>query len=830
MPDLPIQSVLSALQNALSKQNTLLIAPPGAGKTTAVPIALLKATWLNNKRIIMLEPRRLAARNAAYWMAHQLKENVGETVGYRTRFDSQVGNKTKIEVVTEGILTRIIQSDPELSNYGLIIFDEFHERNLASDLGLALCLDVQENLREDLRILIMSATLQTHTLTHKLPNLSLVESEGRSFPVSIHYLDEQRTQSFEQQANKHILKIINQETGSILVFLPGAGEIQRLHRLLSNQIHDESIEIYALFGSLSAKQQQQAIESCPANKRKIVIATNLAETSLTIDGIRIVLDTGFARVPRFNKKSGMSSLETQRISLASADQRCGRAGRTAEGSCYRMWSENTQKGLIPQTTAEILMTDLTSLALELAQWGVRHYADLHWLDEPPESHFLQAQALLTSLNALDSQKRITNHGRQMLQLGLAPRLSHMLLQSTALNETFLACHLAALLNERDFMRLPPDQSSIDIRLRIEAIQQPSSFQNLVDRNTLQQINKNIQQLQRKLNNRQSDMDCNLCGVLIAQAFPDRIAQRRANSSNRYLLSNGKGAFMSETDALVKEKYLAIATLDGKSNESKIFLAAPIDEQQIFEHFSAHVTQSEKINWHSVEKAVVSKKQTCLGKIVLKESDINASVAQENIVKAFIRGLQQENISILPWTKALRQWQARVIFLYKQDKNNNFPDLNDNRLIETLENWLATFLMGKKKLSDINSQTLANALKAQLSWEQQQQLDELAPTHWQVPTGSRIAIDYLQEIPVLSVRLQKMFGATDTPKILNNRFPLMLHLLSPAQRPVQITQDINSFWVNSYQMVKKDLKGRYPKHYWPDDPLQAKPTKRAKPRK
>ena len=817
---LPIdQSLPELLQTLNNNANVVLQAPPGAGKTTRIPLALLNETWLGEHKIIMLEPRRLAARNAAHFMAASLGEQVGQRVGYRIRMDSKIGPTTRIEVVTEGVLTRILQSDPELTGVGLVIFDEFHERSLQADLGLALCLESQSALRDDLKILIMSATLDGAATAKLLGDAPLISSAGRSYPVDIHYTAPpsraRREQLLQHQASA-IRKALQQESGSVLVFLPGTGEIRQLEQQLQNMKLDDNILITPLYGDLSLEAQELAIQPAPKGKRKIVLATNIAETSLTIEGVRIVIDSGLARVPRFEPATGLTRLETINISQASAEQRRGRAGRLEPGSCYRLWPQGQQ--LLAHSTAEILEADLAPLALELAQWGCHDPGQLQWLNPPPKATFNQAQGLLKQLGALDNNFRITAHGQQMAKLPLHPRLAHMILKAKQIGVGKLACQIAALLSERDPLR-KTDQRDSDLRSRLNLLTTNSNQTNL------KRIKQSVRQWQQQLSINDNNNDLSLTGVLLGQAYPDRIAQRRPGKDGRYLLANGRGAEFSEYESLANEAYLVIAELGARQSEARIFLAAAIDAQQIDEHFSELIETKNNIAWDQRSKAVQAAQQQCLGALVLDERPL-ASPDPEQICTALLEGIRQTGLQCLPWGKGNRQWQQRLQFLHTHDQDN-WPDVSNQALLNNLEQWLAPFLNGMSRLSHLDKLDLQAALNTQLDWPQQQQLE---PTHIQVPTGSQIALNYDNDPPILPVRLQEMFGATDTPTIANGKVKLLLHLLSPGQRPMQVTQDLKGFWQGSYAEVKKDMKGRYPKHYWPDDPLLAEPTRRAKPRK
>ncbi len=824
----PVDELLPQLTATLAQApNAVLQAPPGAGKTTRVPLALLKAEWLGTKKIIMLEPRRIAARAAARFMAGSLGEAVGETIGYRVRLDSKVGPRTRVEVVTEGILTRMLQHDPALEDYAVVIFDEFHERNLNSDLGLALCLDAQQGLRDDLRLLVMSATLDGAAVAGLLNDAPLLTSEGRSYPVEVRHLPAQANFSrdrrgFLQEVTRHILTALKQESGSALVFLPGVGEIRQVHSALQESLKGDDIILAPLFGQLTAAEQDAAIQPAPAGKRKLVLATSIAETSLTIDGIRIVIDSGLMRTPRFDPNTGLTQLMTLAVSQASAEQRAGRAGRTQAGVCYRLWSPSTH--LLPYTNAEIIDADLAPLLLELAQWGVTDVNTLRWLDAPPAPHVAQARDLLHQLGALHGDGRITLHGQAMAQWGAHPRLAHMLLRGQAIGAGALACEIAALLSERDVLRGPAARES-DLRLRIEALRdRPRSGE--IDQGALRQVRETAGQWQRQLK-AQADTtqaDLALTGVLLAYAYPDRIGRRRDTSGMRYLLSNGRGALLGEGDLLSSSEFIVAAHLDG-TREARIYLAASVYLEQLLLHHADLMQEQTFVSWDERNSCVQARRQQRIGEVVI--GDVPWQDADpEAIQQALLTGIRQQGLACLPWSDGARELQTRVVFLHTQ-LDNTWPDLSDATLLPTIDTWLTPYLSGMSRLSHLQRLDLHAILLASLSWEQQRQLDELAPTHLTVPSGSRIRLDYSNTPPILAVRLQEMFGLTDTPRIAKGKVAVLLHLLSPARRPVQITQDLAGFWQGSYHAVKKDLKGRYPKHHWPDDPLAAQATARAK---
>ena len=822
---LPIDPVLPDISRALrAAPNAVLQAPPGAGKTTRVPLALLDEPWLAGSKIVMLEPRRLAARAAARRMADMLGEAVGETVGYRVRMDSKVGPKTRIEVVTEGILIRQLQRDPALEGIGAVLFDEFHERSLDADLGLALCLQTQSVLRDDLRLLIMSATLDGTAVARLLDGAPVVTSEGRAFPVETRHIDPSGVRRIEDAVASATLTALKEETGNILVFLPGVAEIRRVEKLLVQASLGPGILIAPLYGDLPQDRQDAAIGPTPPGLRKIVLATSIAETSLTIEGIRVVIDSGLMRVSSFDPGGGMTRLETIKVSQASADQRRGRAGRLEPGVCYRLWPQGQHRALPPHTAPEMLAADLAPLALELAQWGVSDPTDLHWLDPPPAPAHAQARDLLRRLGALDADGRITAHGASMASLGMHPRLAHMVLRARDLGCGALACQLAALLGERDILTgQPGEQRDSDIRRRVETLR--SGDQKLW---SVRQVTAQARQWQRQLGIAAGTGNVGDTGRVLALAYPDRIAQRRPGSDGQYRLSNGRGAFFLKMEPLAAEDFLAVADLDGAKREARIFLAAPLTLAEIEEDFADTIETSESIAWDSREEAVLARRQRRLGELVLKDEPL-PDPGGARTAQAFCQGVRELGLAVLPWARELENFRARVDFLRRfEPEGSGWPDLSDDALLASLEDWLAPFLTGLTRRAHLKRLDLGSALKSLLPWDRQRDLEEAAPTHVTVPSGSRIPLDYTGgDVPVLAVRLQEMFGLAETPKLAHGRVPLVLHLLSPAHRPMQVTSDLASFWANTYRHVRADLKGKYPKHYWPDDPLEAEPTSRAK---
>ncbi len=831
---LPVGEALPALAAALAGAGAAVLqAPPGAGKTTLVPLALLDAPWLKRRRIVMLEPRRLATRAAARRMAEMLGEPVGATVGYRTRLDTRIGTATRIEVVTEGVLLRLIQDDPSLDGIGLVIFDEFHERNLDGDLALALALETRRHLREELRLLVMSATLDGEPVARLLGGAPVVTSTGRSFPVDLVHLERPPPERLEAAIAATVRRALAEETGSLLVFLPGGAEIRRVERLVAAAERGAEIVIAPLYGDLPQGAQDAAIAAPPPGRRKLVLATPIAETSLTIEGIRVVIDSGLRRAPRFDPASGMTRLETVRISQASAEQRRGRAGRLAPGICYRLWREAEQAQLRPFTAPEMLEADLAPLALELARWGAGDPAALGWLDPPPAAAFAQGRELLRELGALDAAGRITAHGRAMTAIGLHPRLAHMALVARERGQGRLAAEIAALLGERDILKAAPGRRDADLRLRLELLRDPAGARQLfpgfaLDRGAAERARQSARQLQRQLRRRDAaTAPPGDAGRVLALAYPDRIAQRRPGAPGQFRLSGGSGAELPPADPLAAEEFLAAAELDGERRVARIFLAAPLSRTEIEEDFAAAIETVESIAWDSREQAVRARRQERLFALVLKDEPLLAP-APERVAAAMLDGIRELGLAALPWRAEAEALRRRVLFLRRLEGDAAWPDLDDAALLASLPDWLGPSLAGITRPAQLERLDLRDILGARLSWEQRQALDRLAPTHIAVPSGSRLPIDYgAGEVPVLAVRLQELFGARDTPAIAGGRIKLLLHLLSPAGRPLQVTRDLGGFWQGSYPAVRGEMRGRYPKHPWPEDPLAAPPTARAK---
>ncbi len=814
---LPIDAVLGDLSRTLEAHNAaVLVAPPGAGKTTRVPLALLDAPWARNKKIIVLEPRRIAARASADRMAKSLGERAGETVGYRVRFGSKISRTTRIEVVTEGIFTRQILDDPELSGVAAILFDEFHERSLDADMGLALARDAQTGLREDLRILVMSATLDGARVAKLLGDAPVVESEGRAFPVETRYLGRKADAPIERQMADAIASALRADSGSVLAFLPGAAEIRRTQNFVSERVQDASIEIVPLFGALDAAVQDRAIAPAPKGTRKVVLATSIAETSLTIEGVRIVVDSGLARVPRYEPDIGLTRLETVRASRAAVDQRRGRAGRTEPGVCYRLWDEPQTASLAPYTQPEILSADLSSLVLDLAQWGVSDPAALSFLDPPPQPAWKEAKSLLEELNALDADGRITAEGKSLRALALPPRLARMIVDSHRAGQGEAAAEIAAIITERGL-----GGDSVDLEHRRDQFRRDRSPRATSARDLARRWASQVAAFEKA--GPQEDLST---GLMLAFAFPDRVARNRGNGS--FVLANGRGAAVEQTSSLARAPYIAIGEMTGTAASGRILLAAQITQDEIEQHFAEHIESADEISFDRGAMALRARRKRVLHAITLSEATLAVSPSEET-ARIFADGLIAAGLDRLPWSKAAKQWRDRVTFLRKAE-GDSWPDLSDEGLIARRDDWLVPALYDKIALKDISPGDLSDALMALLPWEMRARLDREAPTHFEAPTGSVLAIDYeAEQGPTIAVRLQELFGLNTHPAIAAGKVPLVLELLSPAQRPVQVTRDLPGFWRGSYAAVRSDLRGRYPRHPWPDDPAHALPTRRAKPR-
>jgi ATP-dependent helicase HrpB len=828
-PRLPIDDVLAPLRAALAtRTNAVLQAPPGAGKTTRVPLALLDSSWLGAQRIVVLEPRRLAARAAARRMAESLGESVGASVGFRVRGETRVSRLTRIEVVTEGVLTRMLHEDPALERVGLVIFDEFHERSLHADIGLALALQTQEVLRPDLRLLVTSATLDGTAVSMLLGDAPVIASQGRTFPVETRYVARRREQPVEQAVAAVVRRALVDDDGSVLAFLPGAGEIRRTERLLTAGSLPTDVRVIPLFGAMAAAAQDEAIRPAGPGTRKVVLATAIAQTSLTIDGVRVVVDGGLARVPSFSPRTGMSRLETVRVSRAAAEQRRGRAGRTSPGVCYRLWAVEEDAGLLEQDRPEIVQADLAPLALDLAQAGVVDPATLRWMDPPPAPALAQARELLVQLGAIDLDLRITRHGRAMASLGSHPRLTHMLLRGHELGFGATACIVAALLDERDALRHEDAAPDADLRHRV-AIVEGHDAATRVDRAALRRVREQARGWRTALRLPASAwVDETECGRAVALAFPDRVAQRRPGGEERYLLRNGSGATLSEGSSLTGAPYLGIAELAGQRPDSRIMLAAPLSRAELDELLGEQMVNENVVEWSAVDDAVVAVRRERLGALVLRETPLR-DAEPAAVAEALLAALMNENALALRWSDDAARTRARLSFLHRH--LSGWPDVSDHALRESARVWLLPHLVGLRRREEVDSLDLGALLLAMLTWQQRAELDVLAPAHVEVPSGSRIRVDYTAaDAPVLAVRLQELFGMEITPRVAGGAVPLTLHLLSPAYRPVQVTRDLAGFWRSSYFDVRKELRGRYPKHSWPDDPIRAEPTRRPKPRR
>ncbi len=829
-PDFPINSLLPAIVDSLAAHPRLVLeAPPGAGKTTQVPLALLDAPWLGGQKILMLEPRRVAARSAAQFMARQLGGQVGDTVGYRIRFENKIGPSTRVEVVTEGILTRMLQDDPLLEGVGAILFDEFHERHLPADLGLALALDVQGGLREDLRIVVMSATLDGERLARWLdaPRLS---SEGRSYPVQVSHFPARRDEALEAQARRAVEQALAEHPGDVLVFLPGQREISRVQAALEPVLGDE-VGVLPLHGELPVEQQSRVLQPDPDGRRRVVLATNVAESSVTLPGVRVVIDAGLAREPRYDPNSGFSRLDVVPISQASADQRAGRAGRVAEGWAWRLWPQSQR--LEAQRRAEISQVELASLALELAAWGSDA---LRFVDPPPTGAMAAARELLQRLGALDAQAAITPMGRRMLGLGTHPRLAAMLLAAPDPRGQALAADLAALVEARDPLRQGGD--ALAARWRALAAFRAGRVPHDASRGALAAIDAAAKQWRRRLRcevTSPSDIEAHELGDLLAHAFPDRIASRHPTDPLRYLLANGRSARLFDSSDLRGEPWLVASELRFEARDALLLRAAPVDEARLRADFPQRFVQQDVVRWDADRRALVARRESSFDRIVL-DSRPAGRVDPAQAAAALTEAVRELGLDALPWTDSLRQWRWRAMSLRHWMPELELPDLSDAALLATLDDWLRPAFTGKTRLDALGEDELGDALKSRLPWDKRQLVDRHAPVRIEVPSGMDRRIDYTLDDdgvtprpPVLAVKLQELFGLADTPRIAEGRVPLLLHLLSPGGKPLQVTGDLRNFWQHTYAEVKKEMKGRYPRHPWPDDPWSATATHRAKPR-
>ncbi len=859
---LPIDDVLGALRAALaSHTRAVLVAPPGAGKTTRAPLALLDEPWACGKRLLLLEPRRLAARAAAARMAATLGETVGETIGLRVRLQCLVSAHTRIEVVTEGVFTRMILDDPALAGVGAVLFDEFHERSLDADLGLALALDAQAALREDLRLLVMSATLDGARVRALLGDAPLIESAGRAWPVATRYVGRNAGSRIEDEVARVTLEALASETGSLLVFLPGQGEIRRVAEILEARISRPDVDVAPLYGAMDARAQDLAVAPAPPGRRKIVLATSIAETSLTIEGVRVVVDSGLMRVPRYEPDIGLTRLETVRVSRANADQRRGRAGRVEPGICFRLWEEAANGGLRPYAEPEILSADLSGLVLDCAAWGEADPARLAFLDPPPRGAMAEARSLLTSIGAIDADGRITDEGSAISRLALPPRLARMAIDAARAGEARTACEVAVVLTERGL-----GGEGVDLASRLEAFRRDRSPRAEDARRLARGLAQRAETLTfpsplageggpkgRMRGGREAPPLAAVrpltpgpspargegrTGVLLASAYPERIAMaQRASKDARlttgygrrgaFLMANGRAASLEPHEALSGEPFLAVGEVAGRAAATRILIAAPLTLEDIEAVAGGAIETAEELVFDRASASLRARRRRRLGALVLAEQTL-AVPPDETSALALARGALSLGVARLPWSKPLRQWRDRVAFL-RRAEGEPWPDLSDERLARD-PNWLAPSLLGKTRLDEIGEDEFSAALRALLPWELARRLDAEAPTHFLAPTGTAAPIDYEAEGgPAIALRVQELFGLGEHPSVAGGRIPLTLHLLSPAQRPIQITRDLPSFWLGSWAAVRSELRGRYPRHFWPEDPASAAPTARAKPR-
>ena len=821
---LPIIEIIPDLKKGLAEHNTLILqAAPGAGKSTYLPLQLLNEPWLAGKKIILLEPRRLAAKTVASRLAFQLNEEVGETVGYKIRFENKISKSTRLEILTEGILTRMLQEDGALENIGLVIFDEFHERSLHADLALALTREIQTILRPDLRILIMSATIDGEKLSSVLNNAPIITSKGRQHPIKFNYEGADEKIPLHLQMARVIKKAMNENSGDILAFFPGAGEIARTAEILERE--KINAKIFPLFGDMPIHLQQEAILPAKNGERKIVLATSLAETSLTIEGVNIVVDCGFSRVPKFDTRSGLTRLETIRVTKDSADQRAGRAGRLGPGICYRLWTEGFNHHLVPHRSAEILDADLAALVLELSNWGTEKINSLTWLSTPPAGTVMQAKELLVQLGALEKNK-ISIRGKEMLRLPTHPRIAHLLIEGRKSKQRSLACDIAALLEERDPL---PKEAGADLVLRIEVLRKfrRKEFVN-ADKKRLERIERIAQQWRKLIGTEIENSNPNHeeVGKLIAAAYPERIG--KMETQGRFRLANGRMAKLEDGDSLINEKWLAISNLDGgTSKDGKIYIAAPLNPKDI----SYLASEKKTIEWDDKKGELIAKIEKRVGEIILESKAIK-NISDEEKIEILIDAVRKNGMELLDWKEEVTDWLARIECAKKWNESGNWPTVNREYLLSNAMEWLAPYLSQVKRKEDFKKLDLLTILSSTLSYEQQHRLEKLVPEKIIVPSGSFIRIQYNADgnFPVLAVRLQELFGMLETPTVCDGKIKLMMHLLSPAYRPVQVTQDLMSFWQNTYPEVRKELRMRYPRHSWPEDPFTAIAIRGAKKRK
>ena len=814
---LPIDAALPGLTAALRAQNAaVLVAPPGAGKTTRVPLVLMGEAWAQNaRRILVLEPRRLAARAAAQRMAQTLGERVGDTVGLRVRYVSKVSRRTRIEIITEGVFTRLILDDPMLEGVAAVLFDEFHERSLDADLGLALARDVQQGLRADLRILVMSATIDGARIAKLLGDAPVIESEGRAFPVDTRYVGRD-ARPIEPQVADTIARAMRAEPGSLLAFLPGAAEIRRTFGLLDGRT-EPATDVVTLYGALASDEQDRAIAPAPAGRRKIVLATSIAETSITIQGVRMVVDCGLARVPRYEPDVGVTRLETVRVSRAAADQRRGRAGRTEPAVCYRLWDEPQTAALEPFARPEILAADLSSFALDLAAWGAGP-EQLAFLDPPPRGAMAEARALLEELGAIDGDGRISAEGKLLRRLPLPPRLARMVVDAARGGAAAIAAEIAALITERGL-----GGDDVDLRERLTALHRDRAPR---ARDARAMAQRWAQAASEESNAAGGDEAS--AGALVALAYPERVAKNRGGASGAFLLVNGRGATVDPASPLAREPFLAVAELTGTAAHGRILSAAPVTLAEIEQRFADRITTREDIIFDAASASLRARRSRRLGAITLAEQPMPVA-PNETTAQKLADGIAGLGIARLPWTKALQHWRDRVMFL-RASEDDEWPDLSDASLARTAAEWLTPLVADKTALGEITADKLNNALRTLVPWPLQRRLDAEAPTHFEAPTGSQVPIDYEAEGgPKIAIRVQELFGLDRHPAVAGGRVPLVIELLSPAHRPVQTTRDLPGFWRGSYAAVRTEMRGRYPKHPWPEDPIAAPPTRRAKPR-
>ena len=831
MTDLPINAVLGDIQNSLDSNQTLILqAPPGAGKSTRVPLALLNEPWLGDKMIIMLEPRRVAARMVATQMANLLGEELGQRVGYRVKMDSVHSKETKILVVTEAILVRMLHSDETLSNVALVIFDEFHERSIHSDLSLALSLQVQELLREDLKILIMSATLNTEKLSSLLGDVPIITSEGKTYEVEKSYLDVKTPQPDKRTLNallqKTVLNAVKNDEGDVLVFLQGVREINNLQKSLNDSLKNMEIDVLPLYSALSKKEQDRAL--LPSKKRKIILATNIAQTSLTIEGVKVVVDAGLEKLSRFNYATAMNHLDSAFISRDSATQRAGRAGRLSNGKCYRLWHEH--KVMLESTKPEILRSDLSSLLLDLALWGVEEFDELSWLDVPNAEIINETRVVLQELQMLDESFKITAFGRDALSLGLHPRFAYMILKANDMGYAWEACLLAALLGEKDIFKNARGES--DLSLRFTHLYERDLDSQYLHVHSAREVLKQgdsfyskLKQIKKRVSSK-NDFDIDTLSVLLLLAYPDRLAYRRAKNDNRYKLSNGKGALLHVEDSLFNEEYLVVANLNAHAKDSFINLALRISMGDLEEYFSEFLQTKESISYNKESKKFDIRESRCFLELELSSKPL-ALNAKHDMKKLLVELLKKEGLSLLTWSKKAESLKHRVNFV-NEHREELFSSFTDESLLNSLDVWLEPYLSNVKSVKDLEALDVYPLLLALLTWDEQRRLEKLAPSTLKVPSGSNIFIDYSDaQKPSMSVKIQEMFGLEETPKVLENSIAIQIHLLSPAMKPIQITYDLSSFWKNGYSEVRKELRGKYKRHYWPEDPYEAVATKKTK---